>query len=298
MTDGDDLLRAIVETPGDNTVRLVYADWLTENGQAERGEFIRVQCALADMPGDNPRRAALEARETELLAKYAEEWRGVVGRYRPDVPFSRGFVTAEILLVDHTWNPRNPGQQQPIDDAGVAALAACPSALWLTRLHLQCVSLGDAAAESLASSRYLTRLNFLILGGEPEYYYRGRRDKSFTATGVRLLAASPNVAKLIALDLSCHDLDDAAVESLTASPYLRNLETLDLRNNRITKDGIEALIASQNLPKLTMLGLSNNPGGPSEDFYYDWDGTCASSNFDTTAGTALEARFGNRVRVI
>src|SRR5262249_48475393 len=114
----------------------------------------------------------------------------------------------------------------------------------------------------------------------------------------RLLAASPNVANVIGLDLNCHDLDDAAAESLAASPNLHNLETLDLRNNRITKDGIEALIASQNLPKLTTLGLSNNPGGPSEDFYYDWDGTCASSNFDTTAGTALEARFGNRLKVI
>src|SRR5262249_46319231 len=41
------LLRALLETPEDDALRLVYADWLQENGQAERAEFIRVQCELA-----------------------------------------------------------------------------------------------------------------------------------------------------------------------------------------------------------------------------------------------------------
>ena len=40
-------LRAICENPEDDTVRLVYADWLDENGDADRAEFIRVHCELA-----------------------------------------------------------------------------------------------------------------------------------------------------------------------------------------------------------------------------------------------------------
>lgn len=44
MTDGDALLRAILDEPADDAPRLVYADWLEENGQPERAEFIRVQC--------------------------------------------------------------------------------------------------------------------------------------------------------------------------------------------------------------------------------------------------------------
>lgn len=46
MTERDMLLRAVLEDPGDDTVRLVYADWLEENGDSERAEFIRVQCEL------------------------------------------------------------------------------------------------------------------------------------------------------------------------------------------------------------------------------------------------------------
>lgn len=43
------LLRAILEQPEDDTVRLVYADWLEEHDEAERGEFIRLQCRIALM---------------------------------------------------------------------------------------------------------------------------------------------------------------------------------------------------------------------------------------------------------
>lgn len=43
MTDGDALLRAILEDPGDDLPRLAYADWCDEAGGAARAEFIRWQ---------------------------------------------------------------------------------------------------------------------------------------------------------------------------------------------------------------------------------------------------------------
>lgn len=53
MTDteqGAALLRGILDHPADDLPRLVYADWLDENGQAERAEFVRVQVELAKLP--------------------------------------------------------------------------------------------------------------------------------------------------------------------------------------------------------------------------------------------------------
>lgn len=41
------LLQAILDQPADDTVRLIYADWLDEQGQNVRAEFIRVQVELA-----------------------------------------------------------------------------------------------------------------------------------------------------------------------------------------------------------------------------------------------------------
>ncbi|MBY0515104.1 MAG: TIGR02996 domain-containing protein [Gemmataceae bacterium] len=55
MTDEPALLRAICSHPGDDTPRLVFADWLEERGQPERAEFIRDCCgplgAHTDCPG-------------------------------------------------------------------------------------------------------------------------------------------------------------------------------------------------------------------------------------------------------
>jgi uncharacterized protein (TIGR02996 family) len=81
MTTGDALLKAILDNPKDDNVRLVYADWLGENGQEARAELIRVQVELVGRRGGQcdchgefgpmgpscTRRAELEAREDFLL---------------------------------------------------------------------------------------------------------------------------------------------------------------------------------------------------------------------------------------
>ena len=53
----------IVANIDDDTPRLVYADWLMENGQDDRAEFIRVQVELARAcrPGTPPRCACASA---------------------------------------------------------------------------------------------------------------------------------------------------------------------------------------------------------------------------------------------
>src|SRR5262245_44958530 len=74
-------LQAIRDVPDDDTPRLVYADWLEDQGKADslaRAEFIRVQIALSHLPQYDPRRPALEDRESDLLAEHEEEWLGDV----------------------------------------------------------------------------------------------------------------------------------------------------------------------------------------------------------------------------
>jgi uncharacterized protein (TIGR02996 family) len=65
VTHEDAFLADIVENPDDDGVRLIYADWLEDHGQPERAEFIRVQCELARLTEDGPRRQELEARERQ-----------------------------------------------------------------------------------------------------------------------------------------------------------------------------------------------------------------------------------------
>src|SRR4051794_8024510 len=75
MTQAEAFLRAIIDNPDDESLRLIYADYLDERGDP-RAEFIRVQCALARIPQGDRRREALEARERELLSQVVAPWLG------------------------------------------------------------------------------------------------------------------------------------------------------------------------------------------------------------------------------
>jgi uncharacterized protein (TIGR02996 family) len=74
MTQDEAFLQAMVEAPEDETPRLIYADWLEEQGDPDRAEFIRLQAQLAAMAEDDPRRAALEERDRRLFAELALSW--------------------------------------------------------------------------------------------------------------------------------------------------------------------------------------------------------------------------------
>jgi uncharacterized protein (TIGR02996 family) len=96
-------LRAIIDRPDDDTPRLVYADWLDENGDPARAEFIRVQCELGDLPEDDPRRPKLEDREHELLDANEERWVGHSGLRSAALSewvWNRGFLRA--VTADHS----------------------------------------------------------------------------------------------------------------------------------------------------------------------------------------------------
>lgn len=112
---------SVVETPEDDTPRLVFADWLEENGEPERGEFIRVQCELvktqpvfcvAERPDQyggfsyydepNPHYEALRCRSRELLEAHYIDWIKQVHPNGFTCTFRRGFV-AEITCKLADW---------------------------------------------------------------------------------------------------------------------------------------------------------------------------------------------------
>lgn len=60
VTDGAAILRSVLESPADDAPRLIYADWLDDEGDGQQAAFIRTQVALARMP-DRPCAAAVAA---------------------------------------------------------------------------------------------------------------------------------------------------------------------------------------------------------------------------------------------
>src|SRR6266542_3575825 len=68
-------LKAIRLRPGSFVERLVYADWLSEQGDP-RGEFIQCQVQACRLPRESPRRFDLEAQAHDLLLAHEEDWLG------------------------------------------------------------------------------------------------------------------------------------------------------------------------------------------------------------------------------
>jgi uncharacterized protein (TIGR02996 family) len=74
MSPDNPFLRALLAQPDDDTLRLAMADWLDENDDPARAEFIRVQIELARGVEDRERRIALEKQQAKLLVAHEREW--------------------------------------------------------------------------------------------------------------------------------------------------------------------------------------------------------------------------------
>src|SRR3954471_23193359 len=74
------ILDALRDDPDDRVTRLVYADWLEDEGDSLRARAIRVQVQLDALPPLDPLRPALEECERDLRLTHQLAWIGP----RPD----------------------------------------------------------------------------------------------------------------------------------------------------------------------------------------------------------------------
>jgi uncharacterized protein (TIGR02996 family) len=114
-------LAAVRADPADDTVRLVYADWLAEHGEPDRAEFIRRQVG-----GYGP---AARKRCRKLLCRHFPRW-WPYGWLAGSTPQFTVFVderaTAAIVHGDADW----PGQRV-VYSRGFVESVSCPARWWL-----------------------------------------------------------------------------------------------------------------------------------------------------------------------
>jgi uncharacterized protein (TIGR02996 family) len=262
-----DLLQHVLAHSDDDTPRLRYADWLQGHGGeagADRAEFIRLQCELARLPEDDPRRPSLQQREAALLDRYRRAWDRDVGGLGDERTYRRGFVEAvrfrdnrdfltaandlfAVAPVRHLslcwlWRP------------GGAVLALSPHLARLTALGLRSCYIDVPALRLLLTSPYLAGLRTLDLSG---MRLNGR-------AAARVVARSANLAGLTALDLRGCRIGSRALAALARAPHLAGLRTLRLGGfdpddtNDVGLRGLRALAASPYLKNLTHLDLDTN----------------------------------------
>ena len=237
MVPGSALLRAVIEHPDDDARRLVYADWLQQQGDP-RGELIAVQTQLAHATATE--RGELEARAKALLDAHADAWTAQLGDGVSNVTFRRGLayaacapVRSAMHLDGHAHGVLDLLDRAPIRDLGFTAQDGEPS----SRL---------AVARDLAGDPRLARVELLATG------------LRWGADGLAALLGSPHLGSLRGLHIADPDCQVYAGHALAAA-RLPHLELLALRGDWLCDFGDAGVVplARAELPALRDLALLN-----------------------------------------
>jgi uncharacterized protein (TIGR02996 family) len=289
------LLRDICEHPEDDAPRLVYADWLEENTDGERGEFIRLQCRLASLAENDPERPRLRESEQHFAAS-AQRWLAELPSWvRPLIPkhgqlldaFHRGFL-ARVGCTAKQWlkGAAKLVHQLPVErlllvrcTGLVADVARSPHLNRLQGFGIRptgSVALGITARDiGSLTAMNAPLLTYLDIG------YGGSRDESIaelvklpllprltrlSVAGNGLTDASAPLISalsgLTSLDLSANAFGSGIAAALASSKSLSGLRTLDLAGNLLGVEGASHLAGAHSLPSLEELDL----GGASTPF--------------------------------
>jgi uncharacterized protein (TIGR02996 family) len=173
MTERDALLRAVCENPEDDTPRLVFADWLQENGNESdraRAEFIRLQVASERLPMNSRARQPYFVRERELLDLHEGQWLAELSDAFFGQRFVRGFVesaqigqirpvTRQAIEVLFDTSPLVELAIYRLTDPGM--LATIPALVRLRKLSLGLQNPSDDSIDRFVNATNLTALQSL-----------------------------------------------------------------------------------------------------------------------------------------
>jgi len=239
------LLAAIAASPDDDLPRLVYADWLDENGCPLRAEFIRLQIEIAKKE-TLPRAVVnvfshLWKRQQEILDNHLDELlgplAGIVTLYNYE--FHRGFLEQLTLRLEDF-----------LDHTEVVGALRPPPAVRATE-----------AADSLghlARADHVNLITELLVRREVMLFQEGFG----RVVASELIDAQPRLTRLRLLDLeNCRLGDDYAPDLFPHSHYFPALQELDLSFNDLTDEGVLELLYTGVPQRLKRLVLGGNPIG-------------------------------------
>ncbi len=208
MSERAAFIDAILDNPADDTARLVFADWLQENGEPERAEFIRVQIEAETLPEAELAESKSDQRAVTLQKEHEHAWRQAIGIASDDGTYSRGFLT-RVQLYPQDFDGRvsrvlsiEPAtfqlslqandDEEPIALKAVDALAADPRLRAITTIVSSGGRFGPKRFARLMKSPHLTNLRDIDISW----------DDLIGAAGIRAIANSPAGFELKPLTLA------------------------------------------------------------------------------------------------
>jgi uncharacterized protein (TIGR02996 family) len=283
MPNASSFIAAIREAPDDDTPRLVFSDWLEDQGEIARAELIRVQCELARLPTFDLRYPELHLRQLELIAEHEREWLGEWAERLVRWEFRRGLLHSvtltpgpfvqhgEELFRDHPVErvALVEGWGQSLKTEAIAEVVAAPAMGEVRALETAgsrreeplAGMYGGVVATSawlaaLAGADHVVRLEELYLNGDTR---SGRQAIDLKAW--RCFCGARQLRTLRHLDLrDRYSNDESAhltevVRLLEKASFARTLRTLSLAGCR-AEDEAARQLASARLDRLEVLDLA------------------------------------------
>jgi uncharacterized protein (TIGR02996 family) len=244
-------LAALIVDPDDQAQRLVYADWLEQQGETSHAEMVRLGVELAALGGfTRPhfgvarglrRQSPEEAARAEAIC---DRMRALVDdrpRWESRLPVVDGLRWDGAFYFGGVFEGVNADSWKVFAGAADALAELTPlRSLGLKRLDVR-------GARALVDSGWLARLRHLSLHGA-----------TVSANALEVVLGSPDARGLRSIDLSMTRLRDSGAARVAASPNLAGLEALFLYMNGIGDRGAIALADSPHLQGLRALNLELN----------------------------------------
>lgn len=261
----------------------MYADWLEENGDESRAEFVRVQVQAARLSKWDDARAALDVRARALHTDHGSTWRAELPeRWREKAEFHRGFPVIQLHKLSHDellaltpddlsaaptaryhydFRGSKLGEyldwpclhklemfspRRPVPDDWAERIAACDG---LRNVWQLCAIDLDLTPR---------RVNLLLSAWGnrvlPVLWFAGPMGDD----GADALAAHPTGAQVRELDLRGTKFTHIGMRHLNRSPHLRNVCQLDLGFAEVGDAAVTELARGPFLSGLHVLTLTRN----------------------------------------
>ncbi len=235
------LIKGVLANRTDTTGYLVYADYLTEQGNTQ-GDYIRLCVEASKLPPSHPDADALARRTTDLSDAHAEEWFAPLGALglRPE---TLGHFTP------YAWMSLERGviEEVTIDRPGVLPQNAArlfAAAPFLRTLNFEQGHLDPAAVAKVKQLAQIEALNLF--------------HTELTADGLSTLLRSKHLTGLKSLELRSNAIGDEGALALTKWPGLTNLESLNVSSCDLSSTGTHTLTSCKSLTGLKKLRIGGN----------------------------------------
>jgi uncharacterized protein (TIGR02996 family) len=274
VTEREALLAAVLDSPDDDLPRLVYADWLDENGPllpgcesaADRAALIRLQVEQARTEPYSPAWREAGAKARELMSRHYSEWTLHLPEWVIEAQFRRGFlehVTVEAVRFAHSAGflfESEPVREvraarflQSAEWESIEPFFAAPELAKIRRLEFAPATLVNVEFDALAASPYLA----------------GLRELSFSEnlvppawiTDLLMSERLPNLAGLALSEVT--NLGPAVAEGICRGLH-RRLANVNLSGVWFTSPDLKRMLASPVVKNAEELHLAwdGNPANP------------------------------------